>query len=310
MIIQTPDDLITSRLGFGCGRLKGGGEKNNSLRLVHTALDVGIRYFDTAPPYGLGASEGVLGEALKGRQENVIVATKVGLPRPASPGLMQLARAIVKPLAGRIPLLQKAVLKGVTQRTQHANFSIPFVEQSFETSLRLLCRERIDYLLLHEALFDDQIEPLQVIFETYVAKGQLGAYGSSTGESIEQLIRFGSISQYRCPDPVLVKCPTSNSDVLHGALRYIETSVSQQMLINPKIKELLMGLLPVSVAPGEASGALALAYVMAYFENRLLFSTNCPKRLVNTVGQLRYILENPNWRPVMKVLFRELESCL
>src|SRR5690606_38326871 len=109
----TTTDLIGQRLGFGCGRLKGGGERATSRRLIHTALDHGIRYFDTAPPYGLGASESVLGDALKGRPETVVVATKAGLARPASAGFMQAARAVVKPLARWVPGLRQAVLQGM-----------------------------------------------------------------------------------------------------------------------------------------------------------------------------------------------------
>ena len=79
MTMDSHAALIAQRLGFGCGRLKGGHEKANALRLVHAALDMGLRHFDTAPPYGLGMSEAVLGEALKGRQEDVTVVTKAGL---------------------------------------------------------------------------------------------------------------------------------------------------------------------------------------------------------------------------------------
>ena len=122
MTMDHPTDLISQRLGFGCGRLKGGHEKAHALRLVHAALDLGLRHFDTAPPYGLGTSESVLGEALKGRQEPFTVFTKAGLARPASPGLMQTARAIVKPLAHHIPGLRQAVLKGMAHRAAPARF--------------------------------------------------------------------------------------------------------------------------------------------------------------------------------------------
>ena len=181
MKMDPSTDFISQRLGFGCGRLKGGAEKAHALRLVHAALDLGIRHFDTAPPYGLGTSESVLGEALKGRQEAVTVFTKAGLARPSSPGLMQTARAFVKPLANHIPGLRQAVLQGLAKRAAPANFNPDFVARSFETSLRLLQRERVDGLLLHEAQPHDTLAPLQTLFDRFVASGQLVAYGSSTG---------------------------------------------------------------------------------------------------------------------------------
>ena len=302
MNMDSNTDLISQRLGFGCGRLKGGSEKANALRLVHAALELGIRHFDTAPPYGLGASESVLGEALKGRQEPVTVFTKAGLARPASPGLMQTARAIVKPLANRIPGLRKAVLKGMAHRASPANFNPDFIAQSFETSLRLLQREQVDCLMLHEAQPHDTLAPLKPLFDRYVANGQLGAYGSSTGEPLAQLVRFGTVLQYRCPMPGTDEAPTAPTDVLHGAFRFIAPAITQQMSQDSQLKEQLASLLPAGTDPAAATGALALAYAMARFHNRLLFSTNQPQRLATTLQQIRHITGSAQWRPAMQAL--------
>lgn len=301
MGMPTPD-LLTDRLGFGCGRLKGGGDKATSLRLIHAALDLGIRYFDTAPPYGLGSSESVLGAALKGRQENVLVATKVGIARPASPGLMHKARAVVKPLARWVPGLRQAVLKGMARRAAPGNFDAEFVAQSFESSLQQLQRDRVDLLLLHEARSQDPLAPLQALFERYVAKGQLGAYGSSTGEPLYQLVRFGSVLQYRCPPPDAMWTTVDPSDVLHGALRFTAPAVQQAMALDRRLTDQLASLLPRGTAPATASGSLALAYALARFNSRLLLSTNEPRRLVTTVEQLQHITASPDWRPAMQNL--------
>ncbi|MHC4944382.1 MAG: aldo/keto reductase [Planctomycetota bacterium] len=51
----------------------------HSIRTIHTALDLGIDLFDTAPVYGLGHAEEVLGRALKGKRDRAFVATKVGI---------------------------------------------------------------------------------------------------------------------------------------------------------------------------------------------------------------------------------------
>ncbi|MBT9463773.1 aldo/keto reductase [Hydrogenophaga sp.] len=303
-------DLISQRLGFGCGRLKGGHEKANALRLVHAALDLGLRHFDTAPPYGLGTSESVLGEALKGRQEPVTVFTKAGLARPASPGLMQTARAIVKPLANHIPGLRKAVLKGMAHRAAPANFNPDFIAQSFETSLRLLQREQVDGLLLHEAQAHDTLAPLKPLFDRYVAQGQLVAYGSSTGEPFDQLVRFGTVLQYRCPVPGTDEVPSefsdevppASTDILHGAFRFIAPAISEQMARDSQLKDQLASLLPAGTDPAAATGALALAYALAQCHNRLLFSTNQPQRLATTLQHVRHVTGSAQWRPAMQTL--------
>ncbi|QHE88540.1 aldo/keto reductase [Hydrogenophaga sp. BPS33] len=292
-------DLLASRLGFGCGRLKGGGDKATSLRLVHAALDLGIRYFDTAPPYGLGTSEAVLGDALKGRQEPVLVATKVGLARPASPGLLQKARAVVKPLARCIPGLRQAVLKGMARHAAPSNLDAAFVAQSFATSLQQLQRDRVDLVLLHEARSQHPLDPLQALFERAIDQGRLGAYGSSTGEPLYQLVRFGSVLQYRCPPPDATWTTVDPSDVLHGALRFTAPAIRQAMALDSRLTDQLTSLLPRGTEPASASGSLALAYALSRFDSRVLLSTNDPRRLVSTVEQLRHITASPGWRPAM-----------
>ena len=49
-------------------------------RMVHRALDAGITLFDTADMYDAGVSEEILGQALRGQRERVVLATKVGNP--------------------------------------------------------------------------------------------------------------------------------------------------------------------------------------------------------------------------------------
>ncbi|MBI4556341.1 MAG: aldo/keto reductase [Candidatus Hydrogenedentes bacterium] len=82
-------ELRVSRLalgGFplgGVNRARGwdpftGDGRKAAIGAVHAALDAGINYIDTAPSYGNGNSESVIGEALAGRRDSVVVATKVG----------------------------------------------------------------------------------------------------------------------------------------------------------------------------------------------------------------------------------------
>lgn len=302
MTMDTHTDLVSQRLGFGCGRLQGGRDKADALRLVHAALDLGLRHFDTAPPYGLGASESVLGEALKGRQEVVTVVTKAGLPRPASPGLMQTARAIVKPLARRIPGLRSVVLKGMAMHAPVGNFGSDFIARSFESSLQQLQRERVDCLLLHEAQPHDQLAPLQALLDRYVVSGQLGAYGSATGEPMRQLVRFGSVLQYRCPAPGADWTPGAPCNVMHGAMRFIAPTIAPTMERDPHLKAQLASLLPAGTDPASAAGSLALAYALARFESRVLLSTHRPQRLITTLNQVRHITASAEWKPAMAAL--------
>lgn len=76
-------DLKVSRLCMGGCPMGGYGwgetQEQELIDAVHTALDNGINFFDTADTYGLGQSEITLGKALEGHRENVIVASKFGV---------------------------------------------------------------------------------------------------------------------------------------------------------------------------------------------------------------------------------------
>jgi aryl-alcohol dehydrogenase-like predicted oxidoreductase len=86
-------DISVSALGLGCLALGGpwvrthrGGavfypgrvDENEIIRAIHRAVDLGVNYFDTAPNYGAGGSERVLGRAITGRRDTVVIATKFG----------------------------------------------------------------------------------------------------------------------------------------------------------------------------------------------------------------------------------------
>ncbi|MBS0966095.1 aldo/keto reductase [Acetobacter okinawensis] len=72
-----------SRVALGTwamgGSMWGGADDENAAKTIDTALDVGINLIDTAPVYGFGHSEEILGKALQGRRDRVVLATKVGL---------------------------------------------------------------------------------------------------------------------------------------------------------------------------------------------------------------------------------------
>ncbi|MEM7113250.1 MAG: aldo/keto reductase [Chloroflexota bacterium] len=73
-----------SAVGFGCWATGGADVWNNttdqgSIAAIQRAVDLGVNFFDVAPVYGLGHAETVLGQALRGRRQKVLIATKCGL---------------------------------------------------------------------------------------------------------------------------------------------------------------------------------------------------------------------------------------
>jgi len=77
--------IKASRVGLGTwaigGWMWGGSDEKQSIETILTALDLGINVIDTAPVYGFGLSEEIVGKALKiyGNRDKIVLATKVGL---------------------------------------------------------------------------------------------------------------------------------------------------------------------------------------------------------------------------------------
>ena len=68
--------LRVSEIGYGGGRVRPDQDEQALIRMLHHAFKVGLNYIDTAPTYGNGLSETVIGKAIQGRRDGLILATK------------------------------------------------------------------------------------------------------------------------------------------------------------------------------------------------------------------------------------------
>jgi len=81
--IGTQPDMEASVIALGTwaigGWKWGGSDETESIHAIQAALDNGINFIDTAPVYGMGRAEEIVGKAIRERRENLIIATKCGL---------------------------------------------------------------------------------------------------------------------------------------------------------------------------------------------------------------------------------------
>lgn len=142
--------IETSAMGIGCWAMGGSGwgggaDDAESMRGIQRALDLGITFFDTADAYGPERSEHVLGQAVAGHRDQVIIATKFGYG-PGGPGA-----------------------------------SPGYIRTACEASLKRLNTETIDLYQFHINDYGpDGAEEVRETLEELVAAGKIRTYGWST----------------------------------------------------------------------------------------------------------------------------------
>jgi aryl-alcohol dehydrogenase-like predicted oxidoreductase len=142
--------LCVSALGLGCNNF-GVIPSQQAAATISRALDAGINFFDTADVYADGESERTLGHCLRGRREQVVLATKFG--HPAS-------------------------------RRQHcAPGSRAHVLQAAEASLRRLSTDYIDLYLIHFPDVDTPIDETLTALDDLVRQGKVRHIGCSNFDS-------------------------------------------------------------------------------------------------------------------------------
>lgn len=141
-------------VGLGCVRLGGGDGRSvgDDIRLVQGAIDLGVTVFDTADAYGGGASERVLGKAVRDHRDDVVLATKAGFVFRDRTAIEQWTRRRVKDVIGRLPSRRGNLTNvgGSSGAYARQDFSPGHIRAAVHASLRRLGTDRIDVFQLHD----------------------------------------------------------------------------------------------------------------------------------------------------------------
>jgi len=176
-------DRKTLPLGFGTGALfSKKRSRYEALKLVETALDSGITYFDTARMYGSGRAEGIIGEVAARNRDRLILVSKAGILPQSRSLIVRAAGQGVRFLHRAVPLSKDYMSVPRTYLPRFGWFKPADVQKSVEISLKELRTDYIDILLLHEceaSNFNDQ--ELRHYLTDLKVQGKIRAFGVATG---------------------------------------------------------------------------------------------------------------------------------
>jgi aryl-alcohol dehydrogenase-like predicted oxidoreductase len=145
------------------GRI-GNPDHADSERIIHAALDAGINFVDTADMYSTGESEEIVGKALKGRRDDIVLATKVHF--------------------------------SLDDKRNHSGNSRRYITRAVEDSLRRLQTDWIDLYQIHRPDPKTDIEETLGVLTDLVRAGKIRSFGSSTFPA-EHLVEAWHVAERR-----------------------------------------------------------------------------------------------------------------
>jgi 1-deoxyxylulose-5-phosphate synthase len=246
-------DLYVSEISLGCMSL--GTDEKQATKIIDSALDSGINYLDTADLYDQGVNESIVGKALKGKRDQVIIGTKVG--NHFIPG----------------------------KEGWYWDPSKGYIKEAVKKSLQRLNTDYIDLYQLHGGTIEDPIDETIEAFEELKKEGLIRYYGISSirPNVIREYVKRSNIvsvmMQYSLLDrrpeeamlnflhekniSVIARGPMAKGMLTNRGLEQVERKGHKGYLdySHDELKEIVPAFLQIAVNEG-VPNALALQYVL------------------------------------------------
>jgi D-threo-aldose 1-dehydrogenase len=281
-------------------------------RLLAEAFERGIRHFDVARMYGLGAAERELGKFARGRRDQLVVATKFGI-EPAGPaGSLARLQAPARAVVARFPALRAALKRRESVFHQPRRYDAATARASLETSLRELGTDYVDLFLIHGPERGDAIdmEELGGALEELRCAGHVRAWGFAGDPeacvSLSEEVKFSVVLQIRDDifDPALPRVKQARPTITFGVLSTALSRILSHVSSNEKRRsEWTRAVGEDCKRPEVVSSLLLQDALHRNPEGTVLFSTTRPERIGVAAAAAESLSRNPEPAPLRA--FRE-----
>ena len=231
-------EIQASVVGLGTwaigGWMWGGADEAEAVRAIHAAMDEGINLIDTAPAYGFGLSEEIVGRAIRDRRDKMVLATKCGLVWQREAGQFFFNS-------------DDAGLNPVGPRKIYRYLAASSIREELEQSLERL---GTDYVDLYQTHWQDATTPIAETMEELLklkSEGKIRAIGVCNASSAD-------MEEYRAIGPLdsdQEKYSMLDRQIEHDQLPYCDKSGIAMLAYSP----LALGLLTGKIDAGRKFGA-------------------------------------------------------
>lgn len=268
--------------------MNSGADRIAGTAVIECALKLGITHFDTAPGYGFGLSESLLGQVV-GDDRSCTITTKLGSSRPSHPWLRSALRRVARPIIGKSEKLKSNLSQFAnTKEVIERHLTRDFLERSLALSLKSLRRSCVDIALLHEfELRELENQEILDAFSYFIRDGWTKSFGVSSGNIAPTHATPGTIGQFRWQyeEPPYER---AGYRFRHGVLRYIFPE-ARKRIADPTVVATAAALgFPLESNAELASFVISLALALDP-DSILIISTNDAFRLRETVERIRWL---------------------